>query len=543
MSLIVQPETWDHVDSAIHYAVQESAQILSRLRDVRSASDMISSASTSLHDVLGEIEQQSREPNTTAVVGEARRAVHASASTLKDLNVDDLVGNLRRAMRHMKELSFIAMMIRIDAARSSHAAAKSAGFATDLSTLVTMLDSTTQAALDFVGPINAHIDDAWRALQDTAVGLNRHVKEITNQKLCTAELQQVRDSHLLELSKEIYQISTDTATQISILIPRLQFADAFVQRLQNTQRFVEQAKEHPETTMQVVLGVAAQQIRSLCADTRVERKASIEALDALFDTASHSTKVMSDENLTNGFEAWLQANITATMLNVQVIKSSHGQLTHAFQKIDDAQVDTVRVSEAISKFGPLVQSLKFTAINGSLMASNSSSKTGASYVLTSEIQNIGKQCGQSMTDGMAALNHFNNILAKVERSEIEEMIRRLTRESDASKVTRSSMEQMTEELNRSRQCLVEGVHTLMEACRRARVTIQEGASMVQDLECLFDADIGMDNSGVSAADVEWIYNCYTTEPERKLHQSLFGGESSQVIEISEVDDDLADFML
>jgi len=538
-----QTGTWAYVDTAINFAVDESARILSRLRDVRAASDMITSASNRLHDLLEQIEQASLQSETSELLGDARLSVQTSASALKDLNADDLTGHLSSAKRHMKELQFIALMIKIDTAAPSHATSKSSEFAYDLAALVTVLDSTTKTAMARVEPIHDHIRDAYRALHDTTVGLTRQVEDIAKQKDNSAALERARDSQMRELSQGSRQISDDTTAQISQLIPRLQFADAFVQRLQNARNFIEDAKDHPGTEKQDVMAVAAQQLQALCQDTRLERQASTAALDLLLDAASQSPSLLASDYNSDGFGAWLQANSTAVSLNTQVIRASHSQLLSAFRKIDDAHAVAEQVNESISKFAPLVQTLKYTAINGSLIASKSSATSGAAKVLTAEIQNIGTQCGRRMTDSAASLVHIKDILAQVDRSEIEARIGQLADGLDGAKAAQESLQHLTSELNLSRQSLSEGVNALLDACRDARQTIQDGEEIVQDLERLISTDIGLDTSRITAHDVLWISDYYTTEPERALHHLLFGGEATIEVETPDMDDDLADFML
>jgi len=520
MGINNQAETWTYVDTAIDFAVDESARILSRLRAVRAASDMITSASDTLHALLERIEHASLQSQTSELLGEARLSVQASASALKNLNADDLTEHLSCAKRHMKELQFIALMIKIDTAAPSHATSQSAKFAYDLSALVTVLDSTTKTAMTRVDPIHNHIREAYRSLHDTTVGLTRQVEDIATQKDNSAALERARDSQMRALSQETRQISDDTTAQISQLVPRLQFADAFVQRLQNARRFVEDAKAHPGTDKQDVMAVAAQQLQALCADTRVERQASTAALDLLLDAASQSPGLLASDDNNDGFGAWLQANATTVSLSTQVIKASHSLLLSAFRKIDDAHAVAEQVNETISKFAPLVQTLKYTAINGSLIASKSSSTSGAAKVLTAEIQTIGTQCGQRMTDSAASLVQIKDILAQVDRAEIEARIGQLADGLDGAKAAQEGLQHLTSELNSSRQRLSQGVNALLDACRDARETIQDGEEMVQDLERLISTDIGLDTSRITAHDVQWISDYYTTEPERTLHHLL-----------------------
>ncbi|WP_160116037.1 hypothetical protein [Candidatus Halocynthiibacter alkanivorans] len=100
--MIHRSESWTQVDGVIGFAVAESARIFSRLRSLRAASDMITSASDRLHGLLGQIEATGSQPKTTGLLADARRAVQDSASEWKDLNAQVLAEDLNGAMRHMK---------------------------------------------------------------------------------------------------------------------------------------------------------------------------------------------------------------------------------------------------------------------------------------------------------------------------------------------------------------------------------------------------------------------------------------------------------
>lgn len=536
-------ETGTEVTGVIDFAVAESARILRGLRSVRAASDVITTASDRLHSLLEQIEAAGAGSESSGLLADARKSVQDSAGDLKDLNAQDLIEHLNSAMRHMKELKFIAMMIKIETAGPAYSGMKAGAFANDLEALVGTLDEATKTARERVDPIQGRISEAYKALQDTALGLTLQVDKMADLAGCTADLKQARDGQMTALGQEARQVSSYTALQISRLVPRLQFADAFVQRVQNTQRFIEGAGQNPETPMEHVLAVASQQMKRLREDTRVERDASTEALEALYVATSQSAKVLTENDTSDDFGRWLQASATAIEMNTQVIEASRLQLLSAFQHIEEAFVVADKVGDTISKFLPLAQTLKFTAINGSLMAAHSSSKQSASDVLTAEIQSVGKKCGEKMTASAAALVNINDILSHVDRSGLEEQIKLLAGSLKKAEVAQVSLQNLTHELSETRLHLSEGVTALMVSCRDARRTIEEGEAMVHGLETLIDTGGASDLDRIQADGIQWIIPYYTTEPERSLHQQLFGGGLDPVEETFDLDDDLDDFLL
>ncbi len=536
-------KTWRQVDGVIDFAVAESARILSRLRSVRAASDMITSASDTLHDLLGQIETTGSQSETTGLLAGARGSVQDSANELEGLSAQELVEHLNGAIRHMNELKFIAMMIKIDTADPSNASIDSNAFAADLVALVGTLDETTKTARQHVEPIQPKISEAYQTLHETAFSLTQQVEEMTSLADSIAVLKQARDTQMSALGQAARQVSCDTAMQISRLVPRLQFADAFVQRVQNAQRFIEGADQHPETPSHLVFAVASLQMKALRDDTHVEREASATTLDALLRATSQSAELLSEKDTSDEFGEWLQASASAVALNTQVIETSRRELLSAFQHIEDAHAVAAQVNDTISKFEPLAQTLKYTAINGSLIAAKSSSNKSASYVLTAEIQSVGKKCGQRMTESAAALLNINDVLSRVDRSKLEEKIKQLANSLENAGVAQGSLRDLTRELHETRHHLSEGVAALMEACQAARQTIQDGEVMLQDLESLIVADGSSDIVGIDASALQWITAYYTTEPERALHQRLFGGMADPVPETLEDDDDLGDFLL
>lgn len=536
-------ETLTQVNGVIDFAIAESARILVRLRSVRAASDVITKAADELHGLLEQIEAAGAQSQSCELLAEARVSVQDSACGLKELTALDLIEHLNSVMRYMKELKFIAMMIKIDAAGPSHSRLKASAFADDLEVLVGTLDETTKMACMRVEPVQTKVLDSYQALQETALGLAQHVDQMSGLAGHTADLKRARDTQMSVLGKEARQVSSTTALQISRLVPRLQFADAFVQRLQNTQKFIEAADQHTEASREQVMAVASLQMKALMEDTRVERNASTDALDALFVATSESATELSVKDTADDFGEWLKASASVVQLNTKVIEESRRQLLSAFQHIEDANTVADQVSETISKFLPLVQTLKFTAINGSLMAAQSSSKKSASNVLTAEIQSVGKKCGQRMTDCAAALLDINKILSLVDRSKLNEQIMQLAENLGKAKITQENLLNLTREMNQTRRLLSDGVTALLDACKDARQTIQEGEAMLHGLDHLIDAGAGFDVGNSDSKSLEWITAYYTTEPERALHRKLFGGVLEPVAEILDDDDDLGDFLL
>jgi hypothetical protein len=532
------------VDGAIEFAVTKSASILSRLRMVRGASATITSASETLHGLLGQFENSDSQSETAGLLASASRSAQISAGTLEDLDTHKLSEHLRYAKRHMKELRFIAMMIKIEVSLPSQSTVQSIAFVNDLLNIVDILGSTTEAAIVRVAPVQGKIRDADQALQATAQSLTQQLREVAGERESANALQRARDNQMQALGEEALEVSRSTAEQISRLIPRLQFADAFVQRLQNTKRFIDNAGIHAGSTTEEVLAVAAQQIKALNEDTRAERHASVAALQTLLAATEQAVRLLSENDANDGLGAWLQANSSAVALNRMVIESSRGEMLFAFRQIDDAQSAMSQVNEIISKFVPLVRSLNCAALNGALLASRTSSGTNSvSYALAAEVQNVGLQCGRQMTDGASVLSLVSDSLSRVDRSGMEEKIRQLASELNMAKAVQEQAQSLTFELRHARQCLAEGAGALLEACNAAHQTIEDSKKMELDLERLMSALGSFDTTGIAADSVQWITGFYTTEPERAVHVLLFGDGGGLVAEAPELDDDLLDFLM
>ncbi|WP_114287408.1 hypothetical protein [Candidatus Halocynthiibacter alkanivorans] len=532
------------VDGAIEFAVAKSASILSRLRSVRGASELITSASDSLHGLLGQFENTDSQSETAGLLASASRSAQLSASTLEELDTHKLSEHLRYAKRHMKELEFIAMMIKIEASLPSQHTEQSTAFVNDLLNIVSILDNTTAAAIERVGPVQGKIREADQALQATAQSLTQQVTEVAGERENADALQRARDTHMQALGQEAREVSRSTAEQISQLIPRLQFADAFVQRLQNTKRFIDDAGAHAGSSTAEVLAVAAQQVKALNEDTRAERHGSVAALEALLTATEHAVRLLSENDANDGLGAWLQANASAVALNRMVIEASRGEMLFAFRQIDDAQTAMAQANEIISKFVPLVRSLNCAALNGALLASRSSSGTNSvSYALAAEVQSVGLQCGRQMTDGASVLCVVSDSLSRVDRSGMEEKIRQLAGELNMAKAQQEQAQSLTFELRQARQYLSEGAGALLEACHAAHQTIEDSKKMELDLERLMSTLGSFDTTGIAAGSVQWITGFYTTEPERALHLMLFGDGGGLVAEAPELDDDLLDFLM
>jgi hypothetical protein len=532
------------VDGAIEFAVAKAASILSRLRSVREASGKITSASDGLHGLLEQFGGAETQSETAGLLASASRSAQTSASSLEDLDTHKLSEHLRYARRHMKELEFIAMMIKIEASLPSQHTLQSTAFVNDLLTVVATLNSTTEAAIERVGPVQGKIRDADQALQATAQSLTQQLREVAGERENADALQRARDNHMRALGQEACEVSRSTAEQISQLIPRLQFADAFVQRLQNTKRFIDDAGAHAGCTTEEVLVVAAQQIKALDEDTRTERLASTAALEALLAATEQAVRLLSENETNDGLGAWLQANSSAVALNRMVIEASRGEMLFAFRQIDDAQSAMAQANEIIAKFAPLVRSLNCAALNGALLASRSSSGTNSvSYALAAEVQSVGLQCGRQMTGGASVLCLVSDSLSQVDRSGMEEKIRQLAEELNMAKAQQEQAQSLTYELRQARLSLSEGAGALLDACHAAHQTIQDSRKMELDLERLMDTLGSFDTADIAAVSVQWITGYYTTEPERALHVQLFGEGGGLVAEAPELDDDLMDFLM
>jgi hypothetical protein len=146
-------------------------------------------------------------------------------------------------------------------------------------------------------------------------------------------------------------------------------------------------------------------------------------------------------------------------------------------------------------------------------------------------------------DSADALSKINEVLSRVDQSKLEEKIGQLASSLEKAEAAQDSLLHLTQELRQTRHLLSEGVSALMEACRDARRTIQDGEVMLQGLESLIDINGSSDTDSMDANALHWITEYYTMEPERALHQQLFGGEISLKTVSPELDDELADFVL
>lgn len=525
-------------------AMDTSVTALSRMRGVRTAAGGISGAVDDLKDVFTTGGADAVATDTTTLLSTAGRTTEQSAKILSEVDAARLQLTLRRAQRGSLELKIVALMVKINAAQLASTISGSNGFVSDLTALVGNLSDTVARAQRMATVIIARISDAAGDLADAAGLLKEQTAVMENLQEKANALLSDRNAYLITFGAEAEAVSQACQKQISRLVPCLQFADAFTQRLHNANRFMAEARSRNAQSVLMARDLAARQIAELAVDNGAIRADTEDALDQIHQVVFRSAQVLTPTADNDGTGAWFSAAGEIVTRNVELIATLRSSLTATFAKLEAADGAMADVTTAVREFDALAITLNLVAINGAIAASQSSQAGRAAYLLATEVQSVARNCAAQLEETRAELSAIQASLSKVDRDGLAQQLDRLSTVQTDVQAERDAQQTRIVVGRQAQENLAQNLTALMVACRAARETIQKSADMDGALTAMATTLRPPAEVEHSVDSSDWIRGFYSTTEERNLHDSLVGtGPSAAEVVSDDLDDDLEGFVL
>lgn len=537
-------ELIDLLERTADAALDTSVTALSRMRNVRDAAGGISGAVEALEQAFSTGDAEAVATDTTTLLAAAETAIGRSAKTLSQVDAARLEVTLRRAQRGALELKIVALMVKINAAQMANAISGSNGFVSDLTALVGNLSDTVARAQRMATVIIARIADAAGDLADAAAVLRQQSAVMQALKEKADALLLERNRHLDTFSAEAETVAQACQKQIGRLVPCLQFADAFTQRLHNAKRFMAEAQGKTPLAVLSARDLAARQIVELAVDNGRIRVDTEDALDQMHQVVFRSAQVLTPEGKSDGTGGWLAAAGEIVTRNVELIATLRSSLSASFDKLATADEAMADVASAVREFDALAITLNLVAINGAIAASQSSQGGRAAYLLATEVQSVARNCAAQLEQTRGELSAIQTSLSQVDRDGLAKQLERLSTVQADVQAERDAQHERIEIGRQAQENLAENLTSLMVACRAARETIQKSADMDEALTKMASTLRPAEEVEHSPESSGWIRAFYSTTEERDLHDQILGDEREEVIDPSgDLDDDLEGFVL
>lgn len=531
------------VVSVVETATQTSAQALARITNVRSAAQAIATEAANFSRQLQEMDGLSGSIETDNLLSGAGRTAIECAQSLDSLNTWELQALLQMSERRALEMKFISLMVKTDAATAATKSARASSFAEDLEKLANSARATTRDVTEAARPIGGKIKGARMSLQGCGDLLLRQSQTLEKQKRHCTTLLHERDAQMATFEAEAQSIAKVSGACIAELVPRLQFADAFSQRLHNTRRFLEEAEKSGQSARPEVLAMAAMQLKALAWDNALERNFVCTALTRLLKAAKAAQQVLSSSHADTGVQKWVMAMADTVGLTTSTIDMAHQQMRMAFDRIDDAFSATANVTTAIQAFEALVKKLHIEALNGAIAVNQSRASHSATYVLAAEVRSAATQCAENLKACTSELGAIDTSLSKIDRTAIEKELAALVSAQNNAKAAQEAQTLSLGAQAETRSNLADNVYAVIAACEDTLRSFARGAEMEAALVDLAD-DLSTNPFIYATADeIDWIWPFYTTQSERDIHSMLVGAPENAESDASAEDDDELDGFL
>ena len=436
-------------------------------------------------------------------------------------------------------------MVKTDAATAATHSARASSFAEDLERLANSARSTTRDVTEAARPIAAKIKSAKITLSSCGDALTRQSVAIKRQERHCQSLLATRDAQMATFEMQARDLSSTTTAEIAKLVPRLQFADAFSQRLHNTRRFLEAAEEKGLGQDRAVLSLAAIQLLTLAADCVFERHAASKALSALREACEQAQTILVASDRDDGVQAWVHAVAEQVAMSAATIDTARQQMGLAFERIDDAFSATANVTAAIHNFEDLVKKLHIESLNGAIAVNQSRASHSATYVLAAEVRSAATQCAENLKACTDELAVIDDALGNIDRSAMERELETLTEaQSNARDIQAAQAANITAQAE-TRWNLAENVNAGVVACGDALEAFARNQEIETRLATLADSLSERPFDDVSLGQLDWVWPFYTTQPERDVHNFIVGPVEGGTLQSNDLeeDDDLDGFLL
>ncbi|MBM9593595.1 coiled-coil domain-containing protein [Roseitranquillus sediminis] len=443
---------------------------------------------------------------------------------------------LKDAGRHTLELSIVSVLVKTSAPPTDAARGDTSDFATMVDDLVRRLDVAIGEAGRQVGPIREHISAAGIGVSVAARSLRDARQKCGAESAETTALFQSRTRYLGNLKATSQELAITCGGQIGRLVPALQFSDELSQRIGNLVRIAAEIEARGPASQQAARALMTAQLASLVEDHRNVAAAAADALDRMSEATAQAASVLAPGAAPNSAERWLDDRRARIARISEAVSAARARLGVAGDLLDAVARSGERASTAIADFQALIAQLDLAAVNAAIAAGRASEAGGALQFLSGQVQQAARSCASRLRDSRAALETIGAGLEAVDRRPLMDGLDVLSQSQAASE---EAVRQQDAQLKRQaevRADLARGLRSLGENARKARQLIQHGTAAEARLSHLLRQTPPV--SPAERGSAAWLWDCYTTEAERRVHRDFIGEDAAPepAVDAGELDD-------
>ncbi|WP_050930095.1 hypothetical protein [Aestuariivita boseongensis] len=347
------------------------------------------------------------------------------------------------------------------------------------------------------------------------------------------------------LQARVENLLDATHSAICDLLRSLQFLDAFTQRLDNARKIVGQASDmSPEIRGQAHALVIAQ-LGQLLTDTRDIRARSKRALKDIQDASQTAqTDLAGGSGFNAQLNTWIESQSKVTVSIERCAADSRVALEAVFSMIDALDRESEVMATELGHFADLAQDFRIVGMNGAIAAARQNASTNAmssSGFLAKEAGTLAREATNILEECSGIVHGLRTRISHLDKQTLGDIVAKVSAYSDATANSIAEFRESKMAVNDGLAQLGAALKDLLRACEDARSVDSQYVKMEALLENVVAL---MDSPGVSLKQtdaLEWVWACYTTEDERRLHAALIGPRTDDAN--VQLDDELDDFLL
>lgn len=456
---------------------------------------------------------------------------------------------LRTFDKVLIEAWMVSVLLKIDAAKQSSENSSVGNFAQRFSDLFLRLQAEIHRAKAKGGQEKKQIIEAKDAIAAALEQSVSHASVIQQEFRLTEPLLHKRNAAFEKINQATSSVTDNCNASIQVLLPSMQFADAFSQRCGNAQKILNKSQDLGPKEMALARWLVAEQLRALAKDSDTSRRRSDAALDAIYAAAFRCQQILTGKgDLLSAARDWLDRKSRATLVAEQSCVALSAVLSNTFELIDVALDQSEVLSAQILIFDELAQGMAVEAANGwisSARIDRASPGPVATKFLAAEVKTLDSTLSALLSKCAQSLSVTKAAIASIDRQDITQTLQSILdlksailADITAHNVTRDALEKLSSDITQVLQDLV-------ASCKEAREIGRTMGQFTLDLQGLIGAIGGHPVDILGGCDMEWAWQIYTTTEERLVHETLFGKRTAPPTPDTAAEDDfdLADFMM
>lgn len=523
-----------------------SDAIVSRLNDVRACATTVADQAeflvTTIKTMQALADQVADEFDPDVLVTGTLNATLDLLNAVSSLTTADLDSRLDALGKQSVSMRMISGLLKIEVARSLNEGTSLADFSDTYDRFARQFVSAISKAKSFESAISGHIEKSRTYLGRECTRQRRQNDELLQLISCMEALREDRDKAVVTLYEQTTLLQSSSQTAIGDLLNCLQFLDAFSQRFENAQKMISHAEEIGPDALLEARALAVEQLLQLRRDTYDYREVSDRALAGIHDV---TTRVRAQLENGRGFTAqlaeWIKAQTGITDSINRYSITTRDALEEAFVVISHLDSESATIMERLSHFAALAKDFRIVGTNGIIAAAHLKSSAGSAIsagFLAQETRLAADSATQTLVACSGIIEGLQIKIGKLDKQTLAETVTTIRDYCDAAEGSMSEFQTVRLDLDQGLASLVTSMDDLSNACSNSPSVGSSFDIQIEQLDRFIADQKVPSHFRLKDRDLDWAWEYYTTDSERRRHTEIFGDrpEPNDGIDDGDLDD-------